>query len=133
VIEDILEGKYFAFNFYADCTEETSALAIFQVRKSALEEAWRPCDHYCEFMLDPSGDHTASEAARRYLKRKKVKEVYTLGDGRFKPISEPEVFLGYTLHWNDENGWGHYDALDPHFWSAFFREAGIELKFFKKY
>ena len=130
MLEKDLEGKYFAFDFYADYTDDTSGLAILQVKEGQLQEAWHPCDHLPTFMLDEFGS-VVSELARTYLIKNQIREVFTLGDGIYAPRSPPDIFLGYTLHWNNENGWGHYDSLDQHFWKSFFQEADITLKFYK--
>ena len=40
-----LEGEIIVFEFGADYTLGTSALALFQVEERSLIELWNPCDH----------------------------------------------------------------------------------------
>jgi hypothetical protein len=128
--ENDLESRFFAFNFYADVTEDTSALAILQVKAGKLVEAWHPLNFFPMYDLDQIAGGPVSEAAREYLRKFGVNCVYALGDGRHRLMSEPEIFLGFTLHRNEPGSWEHYDALQKNFWKPFFKEAGIELMFY---
>ena len=129
-----LEGEIIVFEFGADYTLGTSALALFQVEERSLIELWNPCDHTImpglgEYEFDDSGG-VEDVLARKYLAQKGIKQVFTLGDGT-SPTYYPKRFLGHKLFWRfDKKNYGGYSPLtDEHFWTPFFKEAEIELKF----
>ena len=128
-----LEGEIIVFEFGADYTFGTSALALFQVKERSLVELWNPCDHTImpglgEYIFDSGGEDDV--LARNYLVQKGIKRVFTLGDGTSSTYY-PKRFLGQKLSWRfDKNNYGgYYPLTGEHFWTSFFKEAEIELKF----
>ncbi|MBW2992242.1 hypothetical protein KY345_03430 [Candidatus Woesearchaeota archaeon] len=117
-----LEGKYFVFDFEADYTDEDSGLALFQVNGRTLHGRYHPCDS------SPWNNipHDNNERVIKYLKRRRIKEVYTL-------FFSTDEFLGFTLDYNDGDTWYKYDILDQSRRGDFFQKNGIKLKVFKQY
>lgn len=129
----ILEGKYLVFEFGANytvdeyCENGGWALAVLQVKNGRLEERWHPCDHSTFNEIGEDENRKALE----YLKRKRVRKVYTLNSIRGNP---PYVFLGFTLANDKDSDWYCYSDLSNEFdWKTFFADAGIELRTFCTY
>lgn len=133
MLDAALEGRYFIFEFSSDYTQEGSGLAILRVDHGRLVEVWHPVDQnhaLCGF--ENSIDGVLNRMARDFLKEKGIKEVFTLGNGRFR-CRAPETFLGHTLDYDEnENCWFIYEPLDPDScsWARFLKEGGVELKFY---
>ena len=121
---DILDGSYFVFNFYADYTEENSALALLQLKKGSLEEILHPCDSAPSFWI---GEPETQEVIN-YLLEKKISKVYSLRNSGLFEI--PNKLFGFPINYyrNDED-WHHYDGIyDEHYWCSRFEEEGIQLE-----
>lgn len=120
------EGKYFAFNFSADYTDGTEALALFQVSNGKLEEVYNPSD-YNNLLIGEIGEEQ-DELAFDLLTRGGVREVYG-----FRVMGSPRRFLDTDLIYDYPGGWisyeGVYDGKRGEYVSRF-RARGINLSLF---
>jgi len=120
------EGKYFAFNFSSDYTDDTEVLALFRIAGGKLEETYNPCDH-CNPLIMEIGE-AQDELALESLKRAGVREVYS-----FRSTGSPADFLGTELIYDYPKGWIRYEGIfDGRNGENVvrFREKGIKLKLF---
>lgn len=120
-----IEGKYFAFLYSADYTEDGEAMEIFQVRKGKLEEIWHPSDHI-PCLTSVIGE-LETDKAIAYLKKNCIKEIYTLG---MPPRQDPYKFLGLNLdYYENKDSWHKHESLDDlAYWKSKLGDDGIELK-----
>ncbi len=122
-----LEGKYFVFAFSAGYTDGEEALAVLRVENGELVDKYHPADHVGITEISD----LQTEDAIEYLKRRKVKEVFS-----FHERASKNKFLGRCLDCVGSDDWFRYEGIFDGltgYWFDRFKRRGIKLKLLTDY